>query len=406
MQKRLIIIGGGASGFFCAVNAAARNPGLKITIVEKQSKVLQKIKVSGGGRCNVTNACTDNAVLIQKYPRGKAFLKKAFQQFSTTDTMDWFEKRGVRLKAEPDGRVFPVSNSSQTIIDCLVNEVSKHSIEVMLQTEIVMVEKHKGEFVLQTKSAHILKSDYLFVACGGFPKIEQYNWLKKLGHTVAIPVPSLFTFNMPKHPITELMGVVVENATLKIVGSKLSEQGPVLITHWGLSGPAVLRLSAWGAMELAAKNYEFAILVNWLSTNENDLRTQWNALRNKQGHLQMKSRNPFGLPNRLWDFLLLVSEINPEIRWAELPSKQQNKLITLLTTHEFTVKGKTTFKEEFVTSGGINLEEIDAETMQSKLVEGLYFGGEILNIDGITGGFNFQNAWTCGFIAAKQFGTN
>ena len=405
MQKKLVVIGGGASGFFCAINAAIKNPSLKIMIVEKQSKVLQKVKVSGGGRCNVTHACFQNSILIQKYPRGKNFLKKSFQLFSTQNTIDWFEERGVKLKTESDGRMFPITDSSQTIMDCLLSEVAKYKIELKLQTEIISAEKINDQFILETKNGQPIISDYVYVASGGFPKIEQYDWLKKLGHTIETPVPSLFTFNIPKHPLNDLMGVVVENAIVKIVGSKLQEQGPVLVTHWGLSGPAILRLSAWGAIELQQKNYDFSIVINWLGINENEVRNNWNDLRNKQSHLQLKNKNPFGLPTRLWDFILQTCQLNPEIKWSELPSKEQNKLINTLTTHELNVKGKTTFKEEFVTSGGIKLEEVDANTMQSKLVPHLFFGGEILNIDGVTGGFNFQNAWTCGFVAANYFST-
>ena len=405
MQKQLVIIGGGASGFFCAVNAAKINPNLKIRIVEKQSKVLQKVKVSGGGRCNVTNGIAQASLLIQKYPRGKNFLKKSFKHFTTTDTINWFEERGVKLKTEIDGRVFPISDSSQSIIDCLLNEVSKYKIELKIQTEIVSVEKIKDQFILETKNDQRIIADYLYIASGGFPKIEQYDWMKKLGHKIDAPVPSLFTFNIPKHPINNLMGVVVENAICKIVGTKLEEQGPVLVTHWGFSGPAILRLSAWGALELQQKNYDFTIIINWLGIKESELRSNWNDLRNKQSHLQLKNKNPFGLPTRLWDFILHENEIDEATKWSELPSKEQNKLIHTLTTHTFQVKGKTTFKEEFVTCGGVELNEVDADTMQSKLVPNLFFGGEILNIDGITGGFNFQNAWTCGFVAAKHLST-
>ena len=405
MQKQLVIIGGGASGFFCAVNAAKLNPNLKITIVEKQSKVLQKVKVSGGGRCNVTNSIAQTSLLVQKYPRGKNFLKKSFKHFTTTDTMNWFQERGVKLKTEIDGRVFPVSNSSQSIIDCLLNEVSKYKIELKIQTEIVSAEKIKEQFILETKNEQRLIADYLYIASGGFPKIEQYDWMKKLGHQIEVPVPSLFTFNIPNHPINKLMGVVVENAICKIIGAKLEEQGPVLVTHWGFSGPAILRLSAWGALELQEKNYDFTIIINWIGKKESELRANWNELRNKQSHLQLKNKNPFGLPTRLWDFILQENEIDDTTKWSELPSKEQNKLIHTLTTHTFQVKGKTTFKEEFVTCGGIQLNEVDADSMQSKIIPNLFFGGEILNIDGITGGFNFQNAWTCGFVAAKHLST-
>jgi len=402
MPKQLIIIGGGAAGFFCAINAAILDPSLNILILEKQSKVLQKVKVSGGGRCNVTHACFMNSELTKKYPRGKNFLKKAFRAFSTRDTIEWFQLRGIELKTESDGRMFPVSNTSQTIIDCLLNEAMKHRVGLSLNTEVESIEKKNELFHVRLKNKDVLTADYLMVACGGFPKPEQYHWLQTLGHQIEWPVPSLFTFNTPHSSIKELMGLVAEHAIVKIEGSKLTEQGPVLITHWGLSGPAILRLSAWGARELNECGYKFTIVVNWLGIPESEVRLKWNELRNKQGSTQIGTKNLYGIPARLWEYLIGECQIPKETKWSELPSKEQNKLIHILTTHVILVEGKTTFKEEFVTSGGIKLDEIDASTMESKLIKNLFFGGEIMDVDGITGGFNFQHAWTSGMLAARK----
>lgn len=402
MAKKLVIIGGGAAGFFCAINAAEQNPSLQIILLEKHNKVLQKVKVSGGGRCNVTNACTMNSELLQKYPRGKTFLKKAFQQFSTKDTVTWFKERGIELKTEPDGRMFPASNTSQTIIDCLLNKANELNVQVKLNAEVVDIQKVKNEFTIALKNGDQLLADYVFIAAGGYQKLEQYNWLGKFKHSIVPPIPSLFTFNTPGSALNELMGVSVHYAIVKIASTKLEEEGPVMITHWGLSGPAILKLSAWGARELYDKQYKFTVIVNWLGKPESDIRARWNEMRNKLGAYTMGTKNPFDIPKRLWEFLLQVCEIDVETKWSELAAKLQNKLIHELTTYAIDVEGKTTFKEEFVSCGGISLTEVDAHTMQSKLVEGLYFGGEILDVDGITGGFNFQNAWTSGYIAGKE----
>ncbi|MCW3079771.1 NAD(P)/FAD-dependent oxidoreductase [Segetibacter sp.] len=401
-KQTLIVIGGGAAGFFCAVNAAGANPNLKVTIVEKTSKLLSKVRVSGGGRCNVTHACFEISNLVKRYPRGANFLKKTFHQFNTTHCVKWFEDRGVKLKTEADGRMFSITDNSQTIIDCLLREADKFGVEVLMNADVKSV-RQEGETVrLELAGLRSLAADYVCVACGGYPKSSMFDWLKALGHTIEEPVPSLFTFNMPGNAITKLMGVSVEKATVKIVGSKLSDEGPLLITHWGMSGPAILKLSAWGARELANRNYHFNILINWLSNyNEQSLREEWQLLRNEKSAQKIGNRNPFNLPTRLWIYLLNESGINEEIRWADLPGKEQNRLIKNLTAQEFEVKGKTTFKEEFVTCGGIKLTEVDANTMESRLVPHLFFAGEILDVDGVTGGFNFQHAWTSGWIAAK-----
>ncbi len=402
-HKKLVVIGGGAAGFFCAINAREKNPGLKVTIVEKSGKVLSKVKVSGGGRCNVTHSCFSIAEMIKKYPRGDKFLKHAFHRFFTTDTIYWFEKRNVQLKTEVDGRMFPVSNSSETIINCLLQEANKHHLEICMNKEIVKIEKNADQFKLTAKDNSILNADFVCVASGGFPKSSQYNWLTALGHSFESPVPSLFTFNILKDPISALMGISVEKVSVKITGTKFSQNGPILITHWGFSGPAVLKLSAFAARELAKMNYDFSISINWLADyHENSLLEKLKSVRKEFAAKKIINKNPFALPQRLWEYHLNQCGVDSEIRWADLPAKQQNQLAKQLTAQQFHVKGKTTFKEEFVTAGGIKLNEVDANTMESKIIPGLFFAGEILDVDGITGGFNFQNAWTSGWIAASS----
>lgn len=402
----MIVIGGGAAGFFCAVNAARMHPLLEVIIVEKTSKLLSKVRISGGGRCNVTHNCFSISEMVKKYPRGSAFVKKTFHQFFTTDTIQWFRERGVELKAEEDGRMFPITDSSQTIIDCLLHEVNKHQVEIRMNREVKELKKENEKWIVKFAGNEQEIADYVCIACGGYPKSSMFNWLQLLGHSIEEPVPSLFTFNIPGNAITTLMGISVEKAAVKILGSKLSEEGPLLITHWGLSGPAILKLSAWGARELSDKTYSFTIAVNWLPAyNENTLREKMQQVRFEIASQKIMNRNPFQLPQRLWEFVLSASGIQPDTRWADLPSKQQNLLSKNLCSQEFTVKGKTTFKEEFVTAGGIRLSEVDANTMMSKLHSYLYFAGEILDVDGITGGFNFQHAWTSGWIAAKSIAT-
>ncbi len=402
VKKRLVVIGGGAAGFFCAINAAQINPALEVMIVEKTSKLMSKVRISGGGRCNVTHHCFSMAEMIKKYPRGNSFLKKAFHHFFTTDTIQWFNERGVQLKAEADGRMFPTTDSSETIVNCLMKEVNKLGVQILLNREVAALSMVNGGWSVGYKDGETIMTDFVCVASGGYPKALQFEWLQKLGHTIEAPVPSLFTFNMPGNSITSLMGIVAENASVKIAGSKLQEQGPLLITHWGMSGPCILKLSAWGAKELAAKNYHFSILVNWLPAfNEQTLKDKFQQVRFDQAAQKIVNRNAFGLPQRLWQYLLQQSGVNENLRWADLPAKEQNKLIKNICAQEFAVSGKTTFKEEFVTAGGVALEQVDYNTMQSKIVPNLFFAGEVLNIDGVTGGFNFQSAWTTGYIAAK-----
>ncbi len=406
MSHHLVIIGGGAAGFFSAVNAARMNPSLRVTILEKSGKLLSKVKVSGGGRCNITHACFDIAEMSRNYPRGGNFVKKAFHQFFTTDTVNWFEERGIKLKRESDGRMFPVSDTSQTIINCLLEEAAKQQVAVRVNTEVMSIKREDGKFEIETKTGESIGADYLLIASGGIVQLEKFAWLKTVGHQIQLPVPSLFTFNLATEKaassVTQLMGVAVENVFIKIPGTKLSQQGPLLITHWGFSGPAVLKLSAWGARELSERKWNFDISINWLGeVNEQELREKFADMRHNASSQKIKGKNKFHLPNRLWDFLAELSGVKDDMRWADLPSAVQNNFIRNLCNYSASINGKTTFKEEFVTAGGITTSEIDHNTMMSKLVPGLFFAGEVMDVDGITGGFNFQHAWTSGYIAAK-----
>jgi predicted Rossmann fold flavoprotein len=400
-QKTLIVIGGGAAGFFCAINAARLNSKLKVIILEKSDKLLSKVKVSGGGRCNVTHACFDIIEMSRQYPRGQNFVKKSFHEFFTTDTIKWFDERGIKLKTEEDGRMFPVTDTSQTIINCLLKEATLHNVEIRVKSEVKGLEHQNGKFKIQL-TADLLECNYICIACGGYPKATMFDWLKQTGHTIEEPAPSLFTFNTPGNTITKLMGVSVENVKAKVVGTKLEQSGPLLITHLGLSGPAILKLSAWGAKELKNRNYEWNNIINWApKLNEEKLRKIFLELRNNNANQKIINKNPFFLPARLWHFLAERSGIKNDWRWADLPATAQNILMKNIIQFECNVKGKTTFKEEFVTAGGIKLSEVNPNTMMSKKVTNLFFAGEVLDVDGITGGYNFQHAWTSGFIAAK-----
>jgi predicted Rossmann fold flavoprotein len=379
---------------------------LQVTLLEKTSKLLSKVRISGGGRCNVTHALFDIDALSRRYPRGQHFVKRTFHQFSPSDTINWFAERGVQLKTEKDGRMFPVTDTSETIIDCLMREAKSCGVEIRQQIEVKTITRHKAGFAIEGSNGFQINADYVCIACGGYPKTSMFEWLTTLGHAIAEPVPSLFTFNMPKHPITALMGVSVPHVKIKVEGSKLVEEGPVLITHWGLSGPCVLRLSAWGARELASKNYSFKAHVAWLpGESEQTLKTTFQQLRTQAASQKVGNYNGFGLPSRLWGFLLESAGVAPDMRFADVPAKSENALIRSLVDYVVEVSGKTTFKEEFVTAGGILLNEVDAATLMSKKMENLFFAGEILDVDGITGGFNFQHAWASGFIAGKTIAT-
>ena len=400
---RIAVIGGGAAGFFSAIAAKENRLDSHVTIFEKSQKVLSKVKVSGGGRCNVTNGTTSISELAKGYPRGEKQLKKAFSVFSTTDTWKWFESRGVELYTQDDNRVFPKSDNSHSIVDCLMAETNQLGIDLQLGAGVSSIKSASDKLELQFQGETESRTfDKVIIATGGSPSKKGFDWLEHLGHKIEVPVPSLFTFNMPTEPIKELMGVVVANAMVNIQGTKLKSQGPLLITHWGMSGPAILKLSAFGARILSELGYKFKAQVNWAGEPNNEL-----VLENVRDIIEQNPKKllsnvrPFGLPERMWLFLLTRSEISSTKKWSELSKKDLNKLVNTLTNDEYQVSGKTTFKEEFVTCGGISLESVNFKTMESKACPNLYFAGEILDVDGITGGYNFQAAWTTGFIAGK-----
>lgn len=399
---KIAIIGGGAAGFFAAIAAKQHWPDASVCLLEKSNKFLSKVKISGGGRCNVTHDSPDINELSKAYPRGSTQLRKAFHQFAATDTIQWFESRGIPLKIYPDGCIFPLANDSQVIIDCFLNTCRQLGVKLHTQQHISNIVVNSENVSIQNNE-EIQTYDQVIICAGGHPKRSSLLWLESFGLEIIEPLPSLFTFNMPKNPICELMGTVVPNATVKIEGTKLGGQGPLLITHWGMSGPAILLLSAWGARLLAEKNYHFHVLVNWLDQKkEEPLRQELLDTSVQHSAKKLSNWNPTPLTNRLWLHLLERAEISTELRWAEIGKKGINKLINTLINDRFEVQGKTTFKEEFVTAGGVALSEIDFQTMKSKKFPRLSFAGEVLDIDGITGGFNFQAAWTTGFIAGKH----
>jgi predicted Rossmann fold flavoprotein len=400
----VVVIGGGAAGFFGAIACAQANPNAQVTILEKTTKLLSKVKVSGGGRCNVTHNCFTPTVFAQHYPRGAKQLKEAFKAFGATETVTWFEQRGVRLKAEADGRMFPVTDNSQTIIDCLLREAEKARVRVRtgIAVERIVPAADKSGFTLYLNNGQELQAAAVLVCTGGSPKTQAYDWLRELGHPIQEPVPSLFTFNVPGSPLKELQGVSVPQAKVRIAGQKLEYQGPLLITHWGYSGPAVLKLSAWGARLFHGLQYRFTALISWVADlTEESLREQLQNYRQAHPKKVVTSNPLFGLPQRLWRGLTGIAGIADETKWAELPAKNTNRLVEAILRLPVEVDGKTTFKEEFVTCGGIELSQVNMKTMESRLHPGLYFAGEVLDVDGITGGFNFQAAWTTGYLAGR-----
>lgn len=405
--KHIFVIGGGASGFFAAIHAATNYPEANITILEKTGKLLSKVRVSGGGRCNVTHHCFETNELIRNYPRGEKELRQVFAQFSVTDTIAWFAQRGVKLKTEADGRMFPESNSSETIIHCFMEEVRKRNVSIRMNEEVTSIKHEQGKLIVKTSAragADVAKQSYaadaVICSIGGHHQQRNYEFLKTCGHRIDELIPSLFTLNLPQSNIKELMGLSVKSGTVKVNGTKHQYTGPVLITHWGLSGPAVLKLSAFAALDFFKLNYHAGISVNWTGTLKEE-----DAKEKIQGYLSSKAlivNTPlFDIPKRLWEYLVAKAELPAHKPWTELGKKQENKLIQTLIQDHYHMQGKTTFKEEFVTAGGINLKDVNFKTMESKIVPGLFFCGEVLNIDGITGGFNFQNAWSTAFIAAK-----
>ncbi len=400
--KKIAVIGGGAAGFFTAINIKEQQPSAEVVIYEKTNQVLAKVRVSGGGRCNVTHACFDAKELTQNYPRGQKELMGPFHQFMTFDTIAWFAEHGVDLKTEEDGRMFPESNSSQQVIDCFLDACKKHRIDIVTKKEVVEIINEKDHFSISFKDGASVSADKVVIASGGNSKELAYQWIKDLGHKIITPIPSLFTFNLPKHPITELMGLSVPMASVRLKQSNMETEGPLLITHWGMSGPAVLKLSSIGARELNQRNYQFDFAVNWLYEHDEESATELiSAYKNshpKRAVLKSKCTN---LPTRLWEFLIGESLSDVTKNYGDLSKAEITRLANNLVDQPFTANGKTTFKEEFVSCGGVDNKLVDFKTMESKVVPGLYFAGEVLNIDAVTGGFNFQSAWTTAFIAAK-----
>ena len=394
-----MIIGGGAAGFFTAINAKEMNPELDITILEKGKEVLQKVKISGGGRCNVTHACFEPKELVQFYPRGEKELLGPFHQFMTGDTFEWFENNGIPLKIEKDNRVFPESNSSQTIIDCFLGKTKALGIPVLKNHGVNSIKKQGDSWLLTTKEQQFV-CDAVVMAAGSSKKVWELS--KALRHSIISPVPSLFTFNIKDSRIKDLLGISVPNATVQLEDTNLEASGPLLITHWGMSGPAILKLSAFGARVLAEKNYEYQVQVNWLSRPTHKIVNVLLNLKKKHSKKQVIVRSPFEeIPKRLWERFVLATTIKTTFNWADVSHEQIDALANQLTKSVYIAKGKSTFKEEFVTAGGVDLREINFKNFESKLQNNLFFVGEVLNIDAVTGGFNFQNAWTGGWLCAK-----
>ena len=399
MEKDVIVIGGGAAGFFSAINIALLNPELSVLILERGSEGLQKVKISGGGRCNVTHAQFIPSELTTNYPRGEKELLGPFHQYMTGDTMKWFEDRGIELKIEDDGRVFPVSNTSQTIIDCFINEANRLNIQILYNHSVKSISKKGDHWLVNTDNSEFCSSKIL-VTTGSNPKI--WNLMDQLNHTIVKPVPSLFSFDIKDDRINSIPGVVVEDVEVSVVNSKLSTDGPLLITHKGLSAPSILKLSAFGALELAAMDYQFNISINFIKTSYNECLSQLKVVKSDLSKKMVVNHSLFEIPKRLWKELVLYSGIETNTTWADINKSQLNELSIQLTSSIFKVNGKSTFKEEFVTAGGVDLKEINFKTFESKINPNLFFAGEILNIDAVTGGFNFQNAWTGAYIASKS----
>ena len=398
----IVIVGGGAAGFFAAIQHKRLFPKHSVQILEQSPKVLSKVKISGGGRCNVTNACSKPSELIKNYPRGGKELQKAFEKFSSVDTVAWFAEQGVELKTEADHRMFPVSDDSQTIIDCFLGLCHQLSIPIRTQTAVENLEQKNGKWEVQTNKG-FFEADKILMATGSSPKM--WHFLERKGHGIEKPLPSLFTFDINDPRLDGLAGVAVPTAQAEVMGTKLKEKGAVLITHWGLSAPAILRLSAWGAKELAERNYHFKVRINWIPEYSFDKLQVFFQNKRQSGSQKQIMTNPlFGLPARLWQRLCETVEMPEKIRWADAPNKFIFKLAEQLTLCTFEVVGKSTFKDEFVTCGGVRRSEINFETMESRSVPNLFFAGEVVDIDAITGGFNFQAAWTTAWIAASGMG--
>ena len=404
MPDPVLIIGGGAAGFFAAIACAEKNPKQPVILLEKGKAVLQKVKVSGGGRCNLTHACFQPEELVKNYPRGGAELLAPFRRFGPADTVKWFEKRGVKLKTEADGRMFPASDRSQTIIDCLWNAAKNAGVKILTRQNVISIlPPHTGQktWEVKTQNGETYLAKKLMIATGGSPRVWEI--LKKLGHRIVPPVPSLFTFNIKDERIAGLAGISVPEAEVKILGTALSATGPLLITHWGMSGPVILKLSAWAARVLHEVRYEFEIEVNWMKgETRHSISEKIRQVAEGNAKKQIGGFSPFGqIPKRFWEKFLAAAEIDPTLHLGQLSKKKRLALATHLSVGKFKVKGKSTFKEEFVTAGGVDLEEVNMGNFESKIHPGLHLAGEVLNIDAVTGGFNFQAAWTGGFLVAS-----
>jgi predicted Rossmann fold flavoprotein len=411
-KRQVIVVGGGAAGFFAAIVCAEANPKCSVTIYEATAHPLAKVKVSGGGRCNVTHACFDPRELVKRYPRGSRELLGAFHRWQPRDTVEWFESRGVPLKTESDGRMFPITDTSETIVRCLQNAAQKAGVRVVTQVGVKAVERDRATAGADGSSEHVFKAtlttgetvacDRLLLATGGNKTNAGFEFARRLGHTVEPPVPSLFTFHIKDPRLQDLSGVSVENAATVVRGTNLKETGPLLVTHWGLSGPAVLKISAWGARILHDCNYRFTLGVNWTPQfSATRLIAEFEQARAANPKKQLGTWCPVGLPSRLWERLLEAANLLPTLTWANVSTSALRALAVQVGSGEFPVDGKSMFKEEFVTCGGIRLTEVDFKTMESRLVPGLYFAGEVLDIDGVTGGFNFQAAWTGGYLSGR-----
>lgn len=399
-QLTIAVIGAGAAGFFGAITCAAANPSHRVILIEKARQVLAKVRISGGGRCNVTHACFDPALLIQNYPRGGKELRGPFSRFQPRDTIQWFESHHVPLKVEEDGRMFPATNTSETIINCLMQQARAAKVELWTERGVVDCQKTPEGFQLKLTNDEILSCHRLMIATGSSTKTHA--WLESLGHTIVPPVPSLFTFNIPNSPLLELAGIAVPKVQVSIEGTSLQQTGPLLITHWGFSGPAILKLSAWGARILHDMQYRAVLRLNWLPDfSVSDIKNMLMASRKNSAIKQLSTESPFTFSKNLWKAFLMMASIPAEQKWATLSNQQINVIADILHAGSFRIDGKSTYKDEFVTCGGINLQEVNFKTMESRLCQNLYFAGEVLDIDGVTGGFNFQNAWTTAWIAGK-----
>jgi predicted Rossmann fold flavoprotein len=408
-KKQIIVIGGGAAGFMGAIACAEAHPTAQVTILEAGREPLVKVRISGGGRCNVTHACFDPAILVQHYPRGGKALRGAFTRFQPQNTIDWFADRQVKLKTEADGRMFPTTDDSATIVDCLVHSTEKSGIKRYTGAAVKLVEKVADRFQVTLRSGQVMLADKVLLASGSSP--QGHTIARDLGHTIESSVPSLFTFNVKDPRIEGLAGVAVNPALVKLAVSasggdqKLEQTGPVLITHWGLSGPAVLKLSAWGARALHDSHYRAKLTVNWLPKyNLDSLKKELLMVKSQLPRRTIAASCPVMIPRRLWESLTFSAGIAPDLKWSDLPNKSLNKLMLELLQGQYDITGKGVFKEEFVTCGGVNLKQVDFKTMESKICPGLYFAGEVLDIDGVTGGFNFQSAWTTGWLAGQAMG--